>query len=350
MRRIVPADPAKPQPVRTPPQARRGQPDSSRTPPACRTARPPQAGSGSRQARDADASISLDWLSCTCRSRSRSGLPGGSLTRSGSVLMNSPTMLSMPAISGGRPATVTPNTTSSRPRQPAEQHSPGRLHERVERQPLPRACSRQRRGQRLAQRQRDLLGRDRRAAASAAGASTRRLLQPAKASRQAAMRSRAILRREPGQIIAIRRHRAAAPRHRRRAHKASAAPAPAPASTSRPSGCDGWSAPADAARRTSRISVKRSSGGAARSNRSARSCGRNSARRCSAPASSSTDRSMLRHGARTPAHDDLHRPAQALMLKARPQARMAPTSSLRRRLQRSPRRAAPPSPSTSCTV
>ena len=35
--------------------------------------------------------------------------------RSGSVLMNSPTMPSMPAISGGRPATVTPNTTSSRP-------------------------------------------------------------------------------------------------------------------------------------------------------------------------------------------------------------------------------------------
>ena len=29
--------------------------------------------------------------------------------------MNSPTMLSMPGISGGRPATVIPNTTSSRP-------------------------------------------------------------------------------------------------------------------------------------------------------------------------------------------------------------------------------------------
>ena len=44
-----------------------------------------------------------------------SGLLAGSRTRSGSVLMNSPTMLSMPAISGGRPATVMPNTTSSRP-------------------------------------------------------------------------------------------------------------------------------------------------------------------------------------------------------------------------------------------
>ena len=42
-------------------------------------------------------------------------MAGGSLRRSGSVLMNSPTMVSMPAISGGRPATVTPNTTSSRP-------------------------------------------------------------------------------------------------------------------------------------------------------------------------------------------------------------------------------------------
>ena len=48
-------------------------------------------------------------------SSSMNGLAGGSRRRSGSVLMNSPTMLSMPAISGGRPATVTPNTTSSRP-------------------------------------------------------------------------------------------------------------------------------------------------------------------------------------------------------------------------------------------
>ena len=34
-------------------------------------------------------------------------MPGGSCTRSESVLMNSPTMFSMPATSGGRPATVT---------------------------------------------------------------------------------------------------------------------------------------------------------------------------------------------------------------------------------------------------
>ena len=71
---------------------------------------------GSRPGPDADARISRDWLSCTCRQQvPSSDCSGGSLTRSGSVLMNSPTMLSMPAISGGRPATVTPNTTSSRP-------------------------------------------------------------------------------------------------------------------------------------------------------------------------------------------------------------------------------------------
>ena len=47
-------------------------------------------------------SISRDWLACTCRSSSSSAVPGGSSTRSGSVLMNSPTMFSMPATSGGR--------------------------------------------------------------------------------------------------------------------------------------------------------------------------------------------------------------------------------------------------------
>jgi hypothetical protein len=36
-------------------------------------------------------------------------------TRTGSVLMNSPARSSIPAISGGRPDTVVPKTTSSRP-------------------------------------------------------------------------------------------------------------------------------------------------------------------------------------------------------------------------------------------
>ena len=80
----------------------------------------------------------------------------GSLIRSGSVLMNSPTMLSMPAISGGRPATVTPNTTSSRPVSRPSRMRPGRLDHGVEREALRARLPGQRRGHRLAQLQRDL--------------------------------------------------------------------------------------------------------------------------------------------------------------------------------------------------
>ena len=76
-------------------------------------------------------------------------LPGGSRTRSGSVLMNSPTIRSMPAISAGRPATVTPNTTSSRPGQATQQDRPRPLHHGVERQTLRPRLPLQCRGQRL---------------------------------------------------------------------------------------------------------------------------------------------------------------------------------------------------------
>ena len=150
---------------RRPPSARprgcRGRPDSSRTPPGCRTARPIRPAPGSPQARDAGAPSGCDWPSCTSCSNSSSGLLAGSLIRSGSVLMNSPTMLSMPAISGGRPATVTPNTTSSRP-----VSRPSRMPQAAWTTVLSvrPCCARlpgERRGQRLAQRQRDLLGRDR---------------------------------------------------------------------------------------------------------------------------------------------------------------------------------------------
>ena len=55
--------------------------------------------------------------------------------------MNRPTMLSMPAISGGRPATVTPNTTSSRPVSRPSSIAHGALDVGVERQA---ACPRQR--------------------------------------------------------------------------------------------------------------------------------------------------------------------------------------------------------------
>ena len=98
----------------------------------------------------------------------RHGCPGSSRSRSGSVLMNSPTIRSTPASSAGRPATVTPNTTSSRP-----VSRPSSTPEA--------ACSnvfsvtaalarqrRQRRAQPGVKRQPHLLRRNRRAAAAAA--------------------------------------------------------------------------------------------------------------------------------------------------------------------------------------
>ncbi|KLL96097.1 hypothetical protein NJ76_19260 [Rhodococcus sp. IITR03] len=41
--------------------------------------------------------------------------PGRTVMRTGTVLMNNPTIASMPGICGGRPETVAPNTTSVRP-------------------------------------------------------------------------------------------------------------------------------------------------------------------------------------------------------------------------------------------
>ena len=46
---------------------------------------------------------------CSCFSQSTTTASVSTLTRSGSVLMNRPTMRSMPASSPGRPATVVPN-------------------------------------------------------------------------------------------------------------------------------------------------------------------------------------------------------------------------------------------------
>ena len=53
--------------------------------------------------------------------------------------MNSPTIDSMPASCGGRPETVAPNTTSSRPVKRAQHDPPGRLDDGVEGEPARRA-------------------------------------------------------------------------------------------------------------------------------------------------------------------------------------------------------------------
>ncbi len=60
-------------------------------------------------------SISRACSLCTRRMKSVSDSAGRSRTRNGRVFMNRPTIVSTPVSSGGRPLTVTPNTTSSRP-------------------------------------------------------------------------------------------------------------------------------------------------------------------------------------------------------------------------------------------
>ena len=115
VRRVAALHLAEPQPVRLPRQRRRGRPDSSRTPPACRTGRPAPPPAGSRPAPHADAPSAPTARPASAAAAPTAAARGGSCSRSGSVLMNSPTIRSAPASSAGRPATVTPNTTSSRP-------------------------------------------------------------------------------------------------------------------------------------------------------------------------------------------------------------------------------------------
>ena len=157
--------------------------------------------------------LALLHLAAAARSAACSA---GSRTRSGSVLMNSPTMLSMPAISGGRPATVTPNTTSVAPGQTAEQDGPGRLDEGVERETLRARLLRQRR----ASAPRSAKARSAQAQPAAApgsrGARCVPSSSPAKRLPPGRNRRRAILPREPRQIVPVRRH----PRQRRRSRPA----------------------------------------------------------------------------------------------------------------------------------
>ena len=137
--------------------------------------------------------------------------------RSGSVLMNSPTMCSTPASSAGRPATVTPNTTSSRP-----VNRPSRMPHAVCITVFSvTACSRAARLSAAlssgAERQHDLLRRDGTAAARAAaalrGAEPRALLKAGQRLPPGRKPCRAVLPGDEGEVIAVRRH----PRQRRRA-------------------------------------------------------------------------------------------------------------------------------------
>ena len=185
--------------------------------------------------------------------------------------------------------------------------------------PAPRASALNAWRQPRLQRQHDLLRRHR-SARRIRRRQPRALIEARKRPPPDADRGRPILPGEPRQIVAVRRR----PRQRRAiaasARTASAAPPPAPAPTSRPSACDGCSATADADRAPSRTSANRSSGGAVTSNRSSRSCASNRRQ----------PRLLLRLVQRRqvdlpprhlgPRSDHLHRPVQALMPEARPQA------------------------------
>ena len=116
MRRVVPA---RHRPSRSPPACRRQRAAVDRIVlehhQRVEQTRPSRPAPGSRPGPDAGAPSAATGCPASPRAAPTAAARGGSRTRSGSVLMNSPTIRSMPAISGGRPATVTPNTTSSRP-------------------------------------------------------------------------------------------------------------------------------------------------------------------------------------------------------------------------------------------
>ena len=86
--------------------------------------------------------------------------------------------------------------------QPPQQDRPRRLHEGVEGQPLRARLPGQRRGQRLTQRQRDLLGRDRHSFAIRR-ADMRALLQPRQGVLPGRGRGGAVLPGEPRQVLAV---------------------------------------------------------------------------------------------------------------------------------------------------
>src|SRR5262249_7655121 len=91
------------------------------------------------------------------------------------------------------------------PAHTAEQEPPRRLHEGIERQTMPARLRAQRRAQTLAQRKRDLLGRNRRPTAIGRR-HTRGLLHPRQSLLPSRARPGAILRRQPGQIVTVGRH------------------------------------------------------------------------------------------------------------------------------------------------
>ena len=205
MRRVVARDVGEPQPAGCTRKARPLGRIVLEHRQACRTAPPPQPRPGSPPGPHAGAPSAATGSPAPPAATSMSGLPAGSRIRSGSVLMNSPTICSMPAISGGRPATVTPNTTSSRPLSRPSSIPHAAWIRVLSVSPCRRPCCAQPRGQGLAQQMRDLLGRNRRP-----GAIRRRkpraLVQPGQCVLPGRQRGSAILGGDPRQIVPVRRH------------------------------------------------------------------------------------------------------------------------------------------------
>ena len=133
--------------------------------------------------------------------------------RSGSVLMNSPTMCSTPASSAGRPATVTPNTTSSRPLSRPSSMPHAVCSTVFERHRLLARRAIERR----AQRRHRATARSARAPPRLTARRPRRqpraLLEPGQRLPPGRQPRRAVLPRHEREIVAVRRH----PRQRRRA-------------------------------------------------------------------------------------------------------------------------------------
>ena len=179
--------------------------------------RPP---AGSRPAPDAGAPSAATGCPGSAAAAPTAAARGGSCSRSGSVLMNSPTMCSTPASSAGRPATVTPNTTSSRPLSRPSRMPQAACITVFSVSACSRACRFSAALSAALERQHDLLGRQR-LASGLPRRQPRALLETGQRLPPRRKPRRTVLPGDEAEIIAVRRH----PRQRRRAataaHKAS---------------------------------------------------------------------------------------------------------------------------------
>ena len=272
MRGVVAADPDKPQPAASPRQPGVVDRIVLEHHQRVEQLRPLRPAAGSPTSPRCWCAISADWFACTRRSSADSGSPGRSCKPQRQRVDEQPHH----ALDAGDLRRTARNRHPEhhvrRARSAAPAASPTPPAARVfSVRPMPRAPARSAPASAPARAHSTICSGATAAAPASRRRQPRRLLQPGKrlAPLAASPPPGPAPRYRPGSrgTASPRQHRAiAAARVKRQQLRA-----PAPAPTSRPSGDDGCSAAADADPPTSRISANRSSGAAARSNRSTRS-------------------------------------------------------------------------------